>query len=243
MTFSLYDPNDRYRRRAAKRTTNMVFLMIVAVVIYGFGVWTGTIKSRQNVYILQEEKRILSAELTEMQNEITALRANSQTANVRFEQLKASYEEIISGDSPIKNLVNILKNQIEEGVDPERIESILLSAKPPQNCSDAYHKRFVVITPVYSGPTSSISIGNGDIIISATGESATTQNGKKQAWFDPGKPVDIMFKKKGEENPVSKKGVLPIYYSETLNNKQYRMTVSAGAKSFAKVTYDYCDAP
>ncbi|MGH1455471.1 MAG: hypothetical protein ACRBDI_01710 [Alphaproteobacteria bacterium] len=239
---SFYDPNDRYRRRSAKRITNIVVVFSLFATAFGFGFFAGGIRSQQNLYILQEEKRILNVERNNIQEEMTALRANAQTADVRLEQLKASYEAIVSDDGPLKNLVMILKKQIDEGIDPKRMETILLSSRPPQNCSDAESKRFVVITPVYSGPGSSVSVGNGAVVVSAKGESAQSQNGEKEAWFDQGQAVEVVFNVKGND-PVTKTGVLPLYHSVIAGGKEYRFTISSGAKSFAKVTYDFCDYP
>lgn len=242
MSISFYDPNDRYRKRAARRMSGIVMTCSVMGAAIALGYWLGGVRSQQNLYILQEEKKALTEERNRIQDEMTALRADSQTAKVRFEQLKASYEELIADDSPMKNLVNILRKQIDEGIDPERMETVLLSARPPQNCSDAESKRFVVITPVYSGPGSSVSVGNGTVIVSAEGEAAQGPNGKKEAWFDPGQAVTVTFDARDQE-PVVKTGVLPLYHSIISKGKEYRFTVSVGTKSFAKVTYDFCDYP
>ncbi len=239
---SLYDPNDRYRRRAAKRMTNIIVVFALFATAFGFGFFAGGLRSQQALYILQEEKRILREEHSTIQQEMTALRADAQTADVRLEQLKASYEAIVSDHSPLKNLVVILKKQIEEGLDPKRMETILLSARPPQNCSDAESKRFVVMTPVYSGPGSSVSVGRGAVIVSANGSSAQSTSGEKEAWFDPGQAVEVVFKIRGADT-VTKSGVLPLYHSVIVGGKEYRFTVSTGAKSFAKLTYDSCDYP
>lgn len=238
---SFYDPNARYRKRAAQRVTSSLVIIFILLSAVGAGYWLGGLRSQQYIYILQEEKKSLLDEQKEIQDEITALRADSQTANVRFEQLKTSYEELISEESPLKTLVMILRDQIDKGIAPERMETILLSARPPQNCTSPQNKRFVVVTPSYSGPGSSISVGNGAIVISATGKSVQSSSGKKEAWFDAGQAINVLFKTK--RGNVEKTGVLPLYHSVIAGGKEYRFTVSSGTKSFAKVTYDYCDYP
>ena len=240
MDFSSYNPHERYRRRAARRTTSMLIFLFIFLAICGVGYWAGTIHAQQRIYILQQEKGSLADENKKMQNEMTQLRAEAQTANVRLEQLRASYEEILP-EGPMRDLVTLLKQQIDKGVDVKRLESVILLARPPQNCTDPESKRFVVTTPVYKGPGSTATISSG-IAVFGEGVAARNSTGHKEAWFDPRQPVSITFKVKGRETKV-KKGILPIYHSTVSDGKEYRFTVSASAKSFAKVTFDHCDYP
>ena len=236
-----YDPGARYRQRAAKRVSNicLFILFLGAVLLLGF--WVGGIKSQQNIYILGEENTRISEEVISLQEEITALRADAQTANVRYEQLKTSLDELLS-DGDMSELVELIRKQLDKGVDISRLESIILSARPPQNCSDADSKRFVIMTPVYSGANSFASIGNGAIKVFGKGVSAKNNSGNNEAWFDPTKPVEIIFQDRDGQEKV-KSGVLPLYNSMIVGDKEYRFTVSVGAKSFAKVTFDHCDYP
>ena len=241
MSFSSYNPHDRYRQRAAKRTSTMIAFLFLFSAIFGAGYWVGGVRSQQNIYILQEEKRILSEESEHAQNEMIKLRAEAQTANVRLEQLKASYEELLS-EGPMRDLVTLVRQQIDQGVDVGRLESVILLARPPQNCSDPESKRFVVLTPVYNGPSSKASIGGGAVTIFGKGVSAKNSKGNKEAWYDPGQPVEITFRAQDGASKT-KKGLLPIRHSMVVKGKEYRFTASAGAKSFVKVTYDHCDYP
>lgn len=127
-------------------------------------------------------------------------------------------------------------------MDAKRLESVLLSARPPQNCSDAQDKRFIVKTPVYKGPNSKAALAGNIVVISGTGVSAKNAQGKKEAWFDSGQPVTLTFKVKNSR-AHKKTGVLPLYHSVVVENKEYRFTLTEGEKSFVKVTYDHCDYP
>ncbi len=201
----------------------------------------GEMRSRQVTYILQEDKREMSEDLSKMQNDVTSLRADAQTANVRLEQLKANYDELTT-EGPMKRILGLVRQQIEKGVSSERLESVIAMARPPQNCSAPETKRFVVSTPVYKGPDSVASVSGGLVIINAKGVSAQNAQGNKEAWFDPSQSVKMSFKPRGGDEQV-KEGVLPIYHSAVVGAKEYRFTVTAGAKSFVKVTYDHCDYP
>ncbi len=241
MSFSSYNPYDRYRQRTAKRTSTIIAFMFGFGAIFAVGYWVGGVRSQQNIYILQEEKRILTEESGKVQNEMIQLRAEAQTANVRLEQLRASYDELLSG-GPMQDLVTLVRQQIDAGVDVGRLESVIVSARPPQNCSDPETKRFVVITPVYNGPSSKASVDDGVISLSGQGASAKNSEGKQEAWFDPGQPIEVTFQSR-DGKTRTKKGVLPISHSMVVKDKEYRFTLSAGARSFVKVTFDHCDYP
>ena len=241
MAFSSYNPNDRYRQRAAKRMSNLIAFSFMFAIIFCLGYWIGGLKSQRDIYILKEDKQALSEERDQVRADMTKLRAEAQTATVRLEQLRANYDELI-GDGPMKNLVSLVRQQIDSGVDVKRLESVILSARPPQNCSNPISKRFVINTPVYSGPSSNVTLPKGIVIITGEGTSAQNAQGKKEAWFDPGKPVELLFKTKDAE-PQVREGVLPIYHSVVVGDKEYRFTITAGEKSFVRVSYDYCDYP
>lgn len=240
MSFSPYNPHDRYRKRAAQRTTNFLTGLFVFGLILAGGFWLGGMRAKQNTYILEEENLGLINERDTIQEEMTVLRAETQTANVRLEQIKTDYDELLS-DGPMKNLLVLIRKQLDEGVAAERLESVILSARPPQNCSAPDKKRFVVDTPVNTGPKSLSSIAGGLVKISGEGISAQNARGQKEAWFDASKPVKLTFKNRLASK--TKEGILPLYYSMVVGDKEYRFTVSEGAKSFAKVTYDFCDYP
>lgn len=241
MSIPVYDPHERYRQRAAKRMGNLLVGIFAIGAVFGAGFWLGTISTNQNTYILEQEKRVLTEEQKRLQEDMTEMRAEAQTATVRLEQLRTNYEQLIS-DGPMQKLVTLLKKQIDNGVDTGRLESVISLARPPQNCSAPQNKRFIVRTPVFKGPTSKASIAGGKITVWAKGESAQNTNGEKEAWFDPAQPVEMIVKLEGEDD-VSKKGVLPLYHSAILDDKEYRISVEAGNKSFANVSFDYCDYP
>ncbi len=241
MSIYSYDPNARYRQRASKRMTNILSFIFLFAFIFGAGYWVGEMRSRQNIYILQQDKQALNEDLKNIQNVITDLRAEAQTANVRLEQMRANYDELTS-DGPMKDLLESVRQQLDKGITSERLSSVISMARPPQNCSDAETKRFVVKTPMYNGPDSVATVSGGAVIINASGVPAQNNQGQKEAWFDPGQAVEVRFSPRGGEEVV-KSGVLPIYHSTVVKDKEFRFTVTEGAKSFAKVTYDFCDYP
>lgn len=241
MSFSYYNPNDRYRQRATRRMTFFLGFGFFFVLIFSSGFWLGVIRAQQNMYILQEEKRITSEERDSVQTEMIKIRAESQTAKVRLEQLRANYDDLLGGGE-MRNVVSLLRRQIDQGVDIKRLQSVISSARPPQNCSAPKTKRFVVDTPVYTGPKSRAVLPAEVVVVTANGSSAQNFFGRKEAWFDPGQSVNLTFETK-DKKIETKDGVLPLYHTLVYGDKEYRFTATAGDKSFIKLTYDYCDYP
>lgn len=235
-----YDPGDRYRRRAVKKITNRIAVFILLVSTFSFGYWIGGLSSQKSIYILQQEKVASDQQVLLMQSELTQIRAQAQTSDIRLEQMRASYDEMIPQD--MQSLVDLMRKQLDEGLDIKRLESVILSARPPQNCSKAETKRMVIVTPIYKGPGSDISIESGLVVITGKGKNAVNTKNIPEAWYDAGKPVEISFKTEDGKTDV-KSGVLPLYHSIIVGAREYRFTIAAGAQSFANVTYDSCDYP
>lgn len=241
MSVYVYNPSERYRRRAAKRMTSRIVVIIFLFAVFGLGYWLGGLSAQKSIIMLEQEKAVIDEQYQVAQNDMTRLRAEAQTANMRMQQLRTSYEEILP-EGPMQELVTMLREQIDQGIDVERLKSIILSARPPQNCSTPESRRFVISTPVYKGPESKVSVESGVVIVSAKGQNVINNQNQPEAWFDPGKPVEVKFLTSDGQSKV-KTGVLPIYHSVVVGAKEYRFTVVQGEKSFAKATFDHCDYP
>ncbi len=240
MSFISHDPGGRYRRRTAE-TRRRVFLFVAVVgsacaLSYHWG--AENVRSGETAYKEQAEK--LQGEKDSLEQTITSLRSDVQSTDVRYQQLEAKYQQ----DAPsgtFKQLTDVVKKQLNEGIQPQRLLSVIQSVRPPKNCTESVTKRFVMQTPVYKGPHGNVTFGNGAITVTGEGEPAVSQSGSEEAWYDPGKPVSISFIQTGGKETV-KKGLLPIEHSIVIANKEYRFTVAAGERSFISVTSDSCDA-
>jgi hypothetical protein len=241
MRMSSYSLQDRYRKRSNERLAGLAVVMGILFLSFGTGFWIGQIASRQSVSFLKSENVRLTQERDELQNSITGLRAETQTALARYSQLQKTYEEVLP-EGPLRDLTQMLKTQLDEGRDPERLAFLIRSARPPKNCTEPEIKRFVATTPAYSGPESAIALADGALIIKGSGISAMNASGKPEAWFDPSQKVTLTFT--GEGGVAEEKvGILPMNHSVVVANREYRLTISEGARSFIKVTFDSCDYP
>jgi len=240
MTLSSYNPHNRYRERAMQRMTNMISMLIVIALSACVGFWIGKQYGVEQNISLKDSVEELTKERNLLQGNVTELRAEAQTANTRYEQIKAEYNAILP-EGPMQDLTRLVKEQLDQGMAPERLAFVVKSARPPTGCTDPETKRFVVSTPNYAGSDSSVSVADGGVIIKANGVSASSKDGKAEAWFDPAQSVTVTFTT--QEGTETKKGVFPIRHSVVTAGREYRFTIEEGAKSFAKVVFDSCAYP
>lgn len=240
MTFGQYNPRRRYLERDRKRNARIagivVALALVGMAFFGMGRQHAAFQ----INSLKKEADDLRSQNTTLQDELTKLRAETQTATSRFDQLQQQYEKDLPNEGPVRELVEQVRKQISDGMSPERLAFVIRSARPPSNCSDPASKRFMVKTPAYTGPDSAASFGEGAVVISAIGASSRNQKGEPQAWFDATQPVTVTFKT-ADGQTDSKTVTLPLQHSLIASGREYRFTLSEGEKSFVRVSYDSCD--
>ncbi len=241
MSLHGYNPYERYRSRRHNRLAHaMLFIMIIAVSM-GSGYWFGQDNSTYLNSSLQEEVAVLKRQQVQTMEILTELKAKAKTANLRYEQLKTSYSEEM-GQGPFPELIALVRTQLDKGVMPERLEMVIRSARPPEKCSKPETGKVIVKTETYNGADSQISVAEGNILISVTGEPAVNENDEPEAWYDPALPVSVSFNISDRGMDV-KKGVLPLHHSIILNNKEYRFTFTRGAVSYVDIMYDSCSYP
>lgn len=235
----MYDPGGRYRRRA-EEGRRRAFMLVAVLGILGFiSYWWGAESVRSRETAFKQEAVKLREERVQLEKTVTSLRSEVQSTQVRYQQMEARCDQDIpKGD--FKKLTDILKKRLDSGIKADRLAAALDATRPPKNCGEPVTKRFIIKTPVYSGPHGSVTFANGAITVSGQGESAVGPAKKAEAWYDSGKPVSITFTTAGGKETV-RSGLLPIQHSVVLANKEYRFTVAAGQRSFISVTSDVCD--
>ncbi len=236
-----YDPYRRYKKRSAQRLVGLISVMAFMIVAGAFGFFLGRQSVFRNEILMKTQAESLSKEKQQLEETVTELKAEALTAVRRYEDLQKTYNETVV-EGPIQELITLVHQQIADGMDPERILFLIRSSRPPRNCSEPETQRFVVSTPAYKGPESKASIADGTIVIKGEGVSSRNASGAPEAWFDAGKSVTLQFALK-DGRSETKKGTMPIHQSLIIADKEYRFTITEGARSFAKVTFDSCDYP
>lgn len=241
MSLSYYNPYDRYRRRFAERVAAIAVIVVIAGICAACGFWMGRLYAEQNISSLDTRLLEEQQKNTELQTSLTEMRAEAQTATMRYAQLEETYKTAVPA-GPTESLLELVRKQLDEGMDPQRLEYAIRSARPPRNCTEPETKRFVIATPANSGPDNQVEIAEGAIVIKGSGASARNDKGDSEAWYDPSKNVALEFIS-ADGVTAKKAGIMPLHHSVVAGTREYRFTVEEGARSFAKVTFDSCDYP
>lgn len=240
MSLRNYNPHTRYKEKAAQRMASTLGILAVMIVSILIGFWFGKQFGAEQLIKFKDENIALTQERDILRDKMTEITATAQTSNKRYEQLQEEVESILP-EGPMQDIVTLVREQLDQGMNPERLSFVIRSARPPTGCVDPENKRFVISTPAYKGPESAAQIADGAVKITGSGASARNDKGKPEAWYDPSKSVTVIFEHNGKKE--KKRSTLPIKYSVVVADREYRFTIEPGAKSFAKVTYDSCSYP
>ena len=241
MGLTYYDPQSRYRNRLWARVSGFVVSLLIIGVSVMIGYYLGQQRDAQETIFLKAQVESITKERDTLQAEVTQLRSDARTASVRFEEIQKNFSEMVP-QGTARDLIALVTKQLSEGMSAERLAYLIRSGRPPRNCTEPETRRFIVSTPAYTGAESKVVIADGALHIKGSGASARNEKGEEEAWYDPGKAISLEFTKK-DGSTVSKKGVMPVYHTVVVDNREYRFTVAQGAQSFAKVTFDSCDYP
>lgn len=241
MFVNQYNPHSRYRERSAQKFANVLSFVLIIAMSVGVGVWMGRQFGAESVIKYKKDNKRLTEQVEEFQTALTDLRAEAQTANTRYEQLRAEYNAAVP-EGPMQDLLKLVKQQLDEGMEPGRLSFLIRSARPPTGCTEADSKRFIVSTPTYKGESSAVTIADGAVVIYGNGMSAKNAQGEPEAWYDPAQGITVNFKNaKGEVE--TKTGTLPLRHSVVVDDREYRFTIEEGSRSFARVVSDSCAYP
>ena len=242
MAIYSYDPHTRYKKRFIHRLmSGLLFLGLIAVCV-ACGFWLGRLQSEQRIKLAQDQLALLTSQKEGLEEMLLQVRTEAQTAMMRYQQLQGQVEEQIPEGGPMEALVGLLRQQLDEGMDPQKLTFAIRSAQPPRNCSEPETLRFVIKTPVYTGPDSFVQVADGGLTIRGEGASARNDKGESEAWYDSSKAVSIRFQN-ADGQTETKTGVMPLHHSVVIGAREYRLTIEEGSRSFAKVTFDSCDYP
>lgn len=244
-SISRYDPRTRYRNRSQQRLSLMIGLGLMGLVSGGIGYGIGYQAARLDQSGLQNDMSALSVERDRLQQTVTRLMADSHSANVKYQQIEEQLQSELPQEGPMKEIVGQIRGQLTAGVDPERLANLIRTLSPPKNCADPEVRRFIVQTPKNKVTDSGVAIAEGAIQVKASGQSAHGKTGKEEAWYDPSRPIGLVFSWKDDKGPqtLERTNNLPISQVLVVNGREYRMTFSEGAKSFLKLTFDSCQYP
>lgn len=242
MTFGHGTQARRQRQRFLGRALRFTLTVAVVALVGVYAYRMGLERSGKTVASLDHSLAELTRQNAELTSTTQEMAKKLDTAEARARELERNYRrDVPSG--PAEELVGLVRKKLETGVDPSRLAFVIDAAGNTRDCEEkAVTRRFLVQTPLYQGPNSSVSFANNTITIQAEGEGAQDSAGNPEAWFDPAKPVTIRFTLVGGESKAIA-GKLPLHHSIVADGAEQRFSIIAGERGFVNVVGDRCRYP
>ncbi len=243
MSLGLYENRQRRRRRfwwgVIKWTLALALIIGAGALSYRFGSDLAEHK------VVQRDERIagLETEVAGLQQQSAALATDLAKARETISGWEARYQrEVPTGF--VREMMQLVQQKLEAGADQERLAFLVSAADKPRVCDEQPEtKRFIVTTELQNGGANdAVSFGDRSITVTAKGEAARDSSGNLEAWYDPEKPLTLVFTHLGGKT-VTAKGALPLHYSVVSGDNEFRFTALPGARGFLTVTADRCDYP
>ena len=241
MMSSLYDPDRRYRRRQLRALVRLLLWLVliggVAVLAYQIGREEA---SGRTDSVEAERDRLESALRSAESAQSDALAARD-AAEAAAEEWQARYRTDVP-TGVLNDLTRLADAALAAGAAPERLAFLIRNADEPVACEALASRRFILPTPLYRGPNTTVSFADGQVIVSGLGRNGVRENGDVETAFDPAQPVTIDFTTvNGLESAVD--GLLPLVHSLRLGDEEYRFAIREDEPSFVSVAGERCPLP
>lgn len=235
----------RYHDRRRKRWRLLRWLVVFGAIaaLGAVSYRSGSELAAREVRRLEQEVDALTQQISVLQAQNAQLAGESGAARMRQQELQRRYdEEVPTGDARV--LLDAVNARLAAGVGPDRLRFMLDAASERPACDgNPVTKRFLVRTPISSGANDSVGFAASALTVTAQGESATTERGAPEAWYDPAKPVTLVIAALGGAR-TEETGLLPLHKSVVHNGDEYRFTATAAEqRGFLTVTADRCPLP
>ncbi len=241
MTLGLYDSERRYRRRVWTGFVKFVLFILFVLGVGLFAYQMGVEQLKERDAGLRDEVTQLARQKGELELFVSQLQEAARTAEAKASDLEQQLQrEVPRGD--LAKLVQLAAERMTAGVTADRLAFVISSAQNRRNCQQPETKRLQPSTPIYKSPNRSVSFAQGTITLSGDGQSARSNSGNSEGWFDPAEPVTLHITPQGGKESVVT-GVLPLHQSVVIDNTEYRFTAVAGSRSFIEITTDRCAYP
>lgn len=233
------------KKRAKERRNKIVKTIFYFGLLGAAGAWgyyEGQAQADRRVAIVEDQVNELSQKNQRLSDQTRAALDKQNSALAEARGWRAKFEKEIPTGATLE-ILELVKSRIDEGLEPERLVTLIGLAQNKQNCDPSPEtKRFIVNTPLFNQVGNSISLAEGSITVTGLGESALNAEGKPEAWYDPAKPVSIQFTRLGGKSEKVE-GLLPIHKSVVFGGNEYRFSILSGKQSFATISATRCDFP
>ncbi len=243
MSLGLHENRQRRRRRFWWGVTKWSLALALIIAAGAYSYRFGSQLAEHEVVKAHEQIAALESEVAGLQQQSAALATELAKARETVTAWEARYQrEVPTGF--VREMMQLVQEKLEAGADRERLAFLVSAADKPRVCDDQPEtKRFIVTTELQNGGANdAVSFGDRTITVTAKGEAARDANGNLEAWYDPEKPLTIVFTHLGGKT-VTAEGALPLHHSVVSGDNEYRFTALPGARGFLTVTADRCDYP
>lgn len=235
------EPRRHRRRQALWRIFRFGFAMAAVFAVGSYGYQVGVSASQARTDQLEADLARFQRANLDLRDEATLARRQSEQA----QEALASVQRRLAAEVPrgvAADLWAQLREQLDAGVTPERLAFLIDAAGLEDTCrAEPETKRLMPRTPISTGPRSYVRF-DGRITITAEGESARSEAGLPEAWFDPAKPVRLEVRTiDGAITGVE--GVVPFTHQMAFDGREYRFSVVGSAPHFIEMTAQACELP
>ncbi|MFT6558056.1 MULTISPECIES: hypothetical protein [Sneathiella] len=242
MSYGLGLSEKKRARERRNRFLKTVFYLALLSAAGAYGYFEGQAQADRRVANVEDQVKVLSLKNQRLTDQTRDALEKQNSALAEARGWRHKFEQEIPTGATLE-ILELVKQRVDEGLDPERLITLIGLAQNQQNCDPTPEtKRFIVNTPIYTQIGNSISLADGSITVTGNGISTLNAEGKPEAWYDPAKPVSITFTKIGGKSEKVE-GVLPIHKSVVFGGKEYRFSILSGKQSFASISATRCDFP
>jgi hypothetical protein len=241
-TWSSFGEQRRRRRRRVRWGVLRFLLGLAAVAaVGGYGYQVGVSADRAWTDKLTADLERSQQDNLALRDELAMSALHASAARTALEGLQRRYRADVP-DGALAGLLERVERQLQAGVDLARLAFLIDAAGQESSCPQApVTKRFRPRTPLGTGPVGAVRFGDR-ITVTATAEPALDEQGQREAWYDPAKPVRLAFQTlDGRELAVE--GALPLRHSVLVDGTEYRFSAIPGPTSFIEITGQACPFP
>ncbi|MEH6403511.1 MAG: hypothetical protein V7750_09090 [Sneathiella sp.] len=233
------------KKRSRERRNSflkVIFYLILLSAAGAYGYFEGQAQADLSVSIVEDQVRLLTHENENLQGQTRAAVDKQSAALAEARGWRDKFENEIPTGATLE-ILELVKKRVDDGLEPGRLLTLIGLAQNSQNCDAVPEsKRFIVNTPLYSQIGNSISLADGSVTVTGDGLSTVNAEGKPEAWYDPSKPITVVFTKLGGASEKIE-GTLPIHKSVVFGDSEYRFSILSGKQSFATIATTRCDFP
>ncbi|MEH6525646.1 MAG: hypothetical protein V7723_06200 [Sneathiella sp.] len=242
MSYGLGLSEKKQARQRRNRFFKFVFYLLVIAGVGVYGYYEGQAEGNRQIANVEDQVLVLTKENNRLNDQTRAALDKQSSALAEARVWRDKFEnEIPSG--PTLEILELVQQRLAGGLEPERLKTLIGLAENSQNCDPAPEtKRFIVNTAIFNSPGNSVSLGKGSITVTGNGIATVNAEKKIEAWYDPTRPVEIIFTQLGGKKEVLT-GVLPLHKSVVFGGNEYRFSILSGKQSFATISATRCDFP